>query len=424
MRNPIKSSAGFSIIELLVAALIGLIGTVIIFQMFAVAEGQKRQTTGASDTLQAGAQALFQLERDAMLSGYGIPKQLLGCKVNGWFDNGQPGGQDILIPFLAPVTITDGAGGAPDEVTFLSGTGDMFATPAGLQANQIAHPLEYNVYNQFGFKPGDLMIAMHYKETDPALRDCTLSQISKIEGTKIFHEIGSYMKDGVSKQILFNKPGGLSPPKNIVYKFFSDAGRGGLLFNIGTMPRWLTYRILDGNLVVGDKVAGTDPVIIAENVVQFQAQLGIDGGDHGIAPSTPPTDGAPDGVIYRGNSAPWRPAADFGTGATDHWANALPAPHPAPYSFTAEQWSKVVAIRFAIVTRGDYQKPVGATSCTTTTSNPPWAAASTNPGPITLKVDMLPDWQCYKYEVRELSIPLRNIQWSPSELGIQPTLTL
>jgi type IV pilus assembly protein PilW len=421
MRNPIRSSAGFSLIELMVAALIGLIGTVIIFQMFAVAEGQKRQTTGAGDALQAGAQAIFQLERDAMLSGYGIPKQLLGCRVNGWFDNGLAGGQDIDIPFLAPVVVQNGAGSAPDEVTFLSGTGDMFATPAGLQSNQVTHPLEYNVYNQFGFKPGDLMIAMHYKETDLSLRDCTLSQISKIDGTKIFHDPGSYVKDGVTKQILFNKPGGLTPPKNIAYKFFSDAGRGGLLFNIGTMPRWLTYRILDGNLVIGDKVAGTDPVVIAENVVQFQVQLGIDGGNHTIPANTPPTAGAPDGTISMGNMALVLPAADLSTGAVDHWADSLPAPHPTPYSFTAEQWSKIVAIRLAIVTRGPYEKPAGAAACDATTVNPTWRA--TSPATV-LRVDMLPDWQCYRYQVREISIPLRNIQWSPSELGIQPMLTL
>jgi type IV pilus assembly protein PilW len=422
MRNPFRSSAGFSIIELMVAALIGLIGTVIIFQMFAVAEGQKRQTTGAGDALQAGAQALFQLERDTNLAGYGIPKQLLGCRVNGWFDNGQPGGQTIDIPFLAPVVVIDGgAGGAPDQVTFLSGTGDMFATPAGLQSAQVEHYLEYNVFNQFGFKVGDVMIAMNYQETDPTLRDCTLSQISKIDGTRIYHEPGTYVKDGVTKQILFNRPGGLPAPKNIKYKLFNAAGRGGLIFDIGSMPRWLTYRIDNGNLVIGDNVAGTAPVVIAENVVQFQVQLGIDGGNHTIPANTPPSTGAPDGTITLGNNAPIIDVANLTTFATDHWANSLPAPHPAPYSFSAEQWSKIVAVRLAIVTRGDYEKAVGAASCNATTANPVWRAATP---PIELKVDTLPEWQCYRYQVREISIPLRNITWSPSELGIQPTLDL
>ena len=49
-----RLSRGFTLVELMVGVLIGLIGTVVIFQVFAVSEGQKRTTTGGSDAQQNG----------------------------------------------------------------------------------------------------------------------------------------------------------------------------------------------------------------------------------------------------------------------------------------------------------------------------------------------------------------------------------
>ena len=107
-----RLSRGFTLVEIMVGVLIGLIGTVVIFQVFAVSEGQKRTTTGASDAQQNGVFGLFQIERDVRMAGYGMNNMaLLGCKINGWYE---PGGAKIEFK-MVPVEIINGVGGAPDQ---------------------------------------------------------------------------------------------------------------------------------------------------------------------------------------------------------------------------------------------------------------------------------------------------------------------
>ena len=109
-----RASRGFTLVEMLVGVLIGLIGTVVIFQVFAVSEGQKRTTTGAGDAQQNGVFALFQIERDLRTAGFGLAHlPLLGCQTNGWNEQTS---QAISFPLL-PVSIVDGAAGAPDTIT-------------------------------------------------------------------------------------------------------------------------------------------------------------------------------------------------------------------------------------------------------------------------------------------------------------------
>ena len=91
-RRPSERRQGFTLVELMVGVLIGLIGTIVIFQVFAVSESQKRTTAGSSDAQQNGVFGLFQIERDARMAGYGMNHMaLLGCKINGWYEPGSAG---------------------------------------------------------------------------------------------------------------------------------------------------------------------------------------------------------------------------------------------------------------------------------------------------------------------------------------------
>ena len=55
---------GFSLIELMVGVLIGMIGIVVIFQMLDVSEKRKRTTGAGADAQISGTMALYSLERD------------------------------------------------------------------------------------------------------------------------------------------------------------------------------------------------------------------------------------------------------------------------------------------------------------------------------------------------------------------------
>ena len=84
-QNLSRASRGFTLVEVMVGVMIGLIATVVIFQVFAVSESQKRTTTGGSDAQQNGGFSLFQVERDIRMAGYGLNHMaLLGCQINGW----------------------------------------------------------------------------------------------------------------------------------------------------------------------------------------------------------------------------------------------------------------------------------------------------------------------------------------------------
>src|SRR5678816_2212215 len=98
---------GFSIVELLVAMLIGLIGMIIIFQVFEVSEGIKRTTTSGGDAQQNGAVSLYVIEHDLRNAGMGFNDvSYAGCNILA-YDSKRATPNFTMT--LAPVLITPGA---------------------------------------------------------------------------------------------------------------------------------------------------------------------------------------------------------------------------------------------------------------------------------------------------------------------------
>lgn len=64
---------GFTLVELLVGLVIGLIATLVIMQTFSAFEGNKRSTTGISDAQTNGSIGLFMIQRELQFAGYGLP---------------------------------------------------------------------------------------------------------------------------------------------------------------------------------------------------------------------------------------------------------------------------------------------------------------------------------------------------------------
>src|SRR5882762_3788246 len=156
------SGRGFSMVELLVAMLIGLIGMIIIFQVFEVSEKIRRSTTSGGDAQQNGAIALYSMERDFRNAGMGFNETtFVGCDIVG-FDNKRatpnfpPAGVTMK---LAPVFITSGAATtAPDQISVLYGSQPQAAGSVPLSANMAAPTDDLFINNPFGYKPGDLLL--------------------------------------------------------------------------------------------------------------------------------------------------------------------------------------------------------------------------------------------------------------------------
>lgn len=69
----ISDQKGFSLVELMVGLVIGLIATLVIMQTFSAFEGSKRSTTGIADAQTSGNIGLYMIQRELQFSGYGVP---------------------------------------------------------------------------------------------------------------------------------------------------------------------------------------------------------------------------------------------------------------------------------------------------------------------------------------------------------------
>lgn len=357
---------GFGLVELMVGMLIGLIGVIIVFQTFAVAESYKRTTTSGADAQQNGSIALYYIERDLRMAGYGINNpSLLGCRVLA-YDLGPPERNFSFL--MTPVIITDGASGAPDSIQILTGSSALLPSPTELIQTMASATSSYRVSTRFGFLPGNLVIA---GETG---KDCSLAQVTTLptaagQTDQIDHATGSYIDaNGGSAVARYNKATGLG----VTYNAFDyTAQTGGRMFDLGPSPGLNLYAVTTSQLMQTQTLQGAAASSLADNIVQLQAQYGKD-----LVGS--------DGIV-------------------DTWEATMPA---AP---TATDWSRVLAVRVAIVARsGLREKPNAATgNCDTTTTVPTWAG-----GTLDLSADA--DWRCYRYRVFETTVPLRNLIWRPA----------
>jgi len=348
-----KRARGFSLVEVMVAMLIGLIGTIIIFQVFAISEAQKRTTTGVSDAQQNGLLALFNLEREARMSGYGLNYAgLLGCAVSA-HDNGQAPVPARDFNFtLAAVQIADGAAGAPDSITFAYGNSNLSVQPSKLTAANVAGGTMNKVDLRFGWQVNDLMLL---GEDGKA---CSLRQVSKLSNA--LGELDQIEHTGLR----YNKAGGLT----VAYAAWDNtAAAGGRAYTLGPSPTVITYSLANNALQVQNLIASNVASTAVDGIVQLQAEYGKD------------TDG---------------------NGDVDKWDNVTPA--------NAAEWASVIAVRIAVVARSQNPEKINPAFVCDTTINPPQWKGNVN---ISLAAD--PNWQCYRYRVFETIVPIRNQIWKP-----------
>jgi type IV pilus assembly protein PilW len=422
------SERGFSMVELMVAMLIGLIGTIIIFQVFEVSEGIKRTTMSGGDAQQNGAVSLYVIERDLRNAGMGFnDTSYAGCNVLA-YDSKRAVPNFTLR--LVPVFITPGgAATVPDQVTVFYGSKPQIANPTVLFTNMTpggngSDPLVLR--NPYAYHPGDLIALLQ-----PASGfNCSLMEVTAVDlnTNTVTHDDVAYLvlETLKNERARFNQPGGLGVE-------YAGVGTGNVtrVFNLGNLfepasnpnrPVNNTYAVAaDNTLTVTaafvDKSAPSSPLTsaAADNIVQLRAEYGVDDGvagvGNGIVPFTnvPGVYTAGDGLVDR-----WVPPATF---------NALVTPPLA-----GPPWQSVIAVRLAVVARSAQpEKPRGSNgaNCDATTDGtelggapdqrPVWSgglidvSGSGDPDPASMT-----NWKCYRYRVFETTVPLRNWIWKSS----------
>jgi len=361
---------GFTLIELMVGLVLGLLTVLLITQVTAVSEGKKRTVSMGSDAQVNGALSLFTLQRDIEMSGYGATASpdALGCTVKGQYDT-------TGAPFtftLAPVVIGDGAGNAPDTITVLQGRTSSFSVPMLLTGVHLQTDDHFTVSSSLGATAGNMMIAV--PKTQDSTTWCTLFSVTNdtssptttLSATNVPHVSGTSAKWNQSS---------LFPPAGYI--------DGSYLLNMGSMA-YRTYSIDSANnLLQATERSPTNGVIASQElypqIVNLQALYGKD------------TDG--DGVV-------------------DTYDNTTPT--------TNAGWLQVLAIRIAVVARSNqYEKdpvtttpPLWDVGATATINGPATATCNVTSKCITLQVSQVPEWQHYRYKVYDTVVPLRNVLWN------------
>ncbi|MEO8333290.1 MAG: PilW family protein [Gallionella sp.] len=366
--------AGFSLVEILVGLVIGLLATLVILQVFTVFEGQKRTTSGAADAQTNGSIALFMIGKDLQMAGFAMVAGIhspFNCDP-ATINYGATG-----ITDLSPVTITDGgaAAGASDSITIRYGDSPsggipslLIAPTGGLGANDVS------IDNNLGCKVNDIALIVNG----------TTCNLTSVTGPT----------DIATPAVLS------TPPKTTTVTLQSVAGAtpnnylaclGG--WNVTTFqvnPNYVasptdTEAYMDKN--------GTPAVA---DIVNIQAQYGI--------------------------------SASYDSNLVVQWIDAVAPWDQATLQLPANiaNRNRIKAVRVAVVARsGLLEKEDVSTVCSSLTADIPtglcaWSATSASPSIVSpapaIDLSNDPNWMRYRYRVYQTIIPLRNIVWSKNTL--------
>ncbi len=361
MNNHTTSQRGFSLIELMVGLVIGLIATLVIMQVYATFEGQKRTTTGGADAQTNGALALYALQRDAGNAGFGLPvadstANALNCPVGTAIDPDGAGAIPALDIF--PVNITDGgaAAGNSDSIAFRFGAG---AFNMGTATTKIS-------------STSGATVAVANSLA------CAVNNIALvINGGLACNSVAVTAIPDATHVTLAALPAAAVATANL-----SCLGAPTTVAVPGAWNENL-YSVVSNQLVVAQNgAAATTP--IASDIVNIQAQYGIS------------ATAASDTITL------WVDAS-----AATGWA--------APLALANR--NRIKAVRIAIVARnGQLEKTNVTTACSSLTTAAPaglcaWAGTAASPAPA---IDLSSDanWQRYRYRVFNVIVPLRSMIWS------------
>jgi type IV pilus assembly protein PilW len=376
-RTPSRASApqqGFSLVEIMVAMVIGLIGVLVIMQVARTAEAQRRLTIGSGESQNNGALAVYAVERDLKQAGYGFSSlSIIGCGLT--IISGRT--LDRFVPVIInPPTAKIPAGDANTD-TLLIAYGNSEGAPEGDTINTVM-PLgggnqEIGLMSAANFKMLDGMgewvfVAPMTPENGCARALARISAVNTLAST-------------------VTVPG-------------LAAGEGENLFGLGLAPKIIGYAVRGGNLTTCDYMLSDcsqvgNWIAIANGIVSLRAQYGRDAS-------------LPKGIDTWDQTEP-----------------ALPSPPEAPgaQEKLACGWTRIAAVRLALVARNG--EPAGrecvsdASKCPTQAA-PPWSGnvaavenGNSEAAANAVKIDLSANdaWRHYRYQTYETVIPIRNIPW-------------
>lgn len=370
---------GLTLIELLVAMVLGLVMSLAIYAVLATAEGRKRTTTTANDVDQAGAYALYRLDRLLRSAGSGFAQShasAYGCLLNV-VKSGTvvlPRPASLPAPFaglgthfrLAPVLIAAGqttpdqSGQASDALIVMTGASGLGEYPTSFSGT--ADPNQLKLSGNFNFSAKDLVLVADQPSTTGAA-DCLVTQVA------------DQFNAGTGGTTL--DLGGTYHPNNAPLGNYSTLAMAVNLGNVaaGRAPSFLVLGVGANNTLFAYDLlqTGSEPLsAVADNVFEMHALYYVDSDGDGLADA-------------------WRsPVTDYPLALLSNGSAAA-----------AKALASIKAIRVGLILRGSLTEKVPV-----------------SPGPLTLFGDLPSALQYqrtlstletrYRYRTLDATIPLRN----------------
>ena len=230
INRPSTAQSGFSLVEIMVAMVVGLLATMVIMQVLSVFELQKRTTTGTADAQTNGSISLFNISRDLQMAGYPlVPVKNSALDCVALTVDGIAGFNHTS---LSPVTIVDGP--VSDTITIRYGNSFSGGSPGTITAVGAPGPNDITLNSNLGCQVGDVsLITSGFS--------CALSKVTAVAA------------DDVS--VTLDNPAGAVPNANLAC--------------LGDQWMAVTYDVTaDGNLQ-----RNGEPLIAG--IVNLQAQYGV-----------------------------------------------------------------------------------------------------------------------------------------------------
>lgn len=372
-----RRQGGFSIIDVMVGIVIALIAVLVIYQVFDISEGIKRNATGAGDAQQNGLLSTFMMSLQAADAGANLAvvgEDLDVCPVGD--GSSLDDVKATLRPF--PLLITDsGSDTTSDSFVVNYGAAERVVTTAIFQSTPLLFDssADYVVQSPLGFKNGDVVVLISGSGVGLGAGKCTSSIINQ--------DVAAANSDG------FVTLPHTAPTDASQYPSSSS------LLDLGPNPRRIQYSV-DTNgalqsLELFNVTDGTTSVPIANNIVLMKLQYGI------ADPAT--------GFLQK-----WVKA---GVDGTEDWS----ASQILQKSFV--DLSRIKAVRIGLVVRSEsYDKCAYADVCPDPTTNSFSYTLFSQcdgipcPDPLTGALDPTPGKGNFRYRVYETVIPLRNEVWN------------
>lgn len=376
-----RRARGFTLIELMVAVALGLFATLVIAQVFLQSEGNKRSTTDGADAQVAGALALFTIQRDIEMAGYGMADMpdALGCPVTGRYDGTTVSGFQGGAAPLVPVLITTGAGNASDSISVWSSGKQNFSLPMKLTETHDNGGTTFVVASTMGVASGDLLVAVPatWATSGDGCAVMAATSSSSDSNTNISHAVANKWNVGAAS---------ITPTLGFA--------AGSTLLNLGATPLRRTYSVNTTNwsLQVADFLPSSASRSVRNQfpqIVLLKAMYGMATAQEGAVAtyqSNSPTDNNGWKLVRAVRLVIVARSAQFEKEAVTrvHPEWEVGPQVPAASACTANASAKCLTLNVSASAPGDFTDAAGATT---------------------------PNWQHYRYKVFDTVVPVRNMLW-------------